>query len=158
MWRPTPEEAQNCRLGQFLRWCCVHNGVRAATYRQAWEWSVGDPSAFWSAVREYFDVIGDGFDDPALAGDTMPGAKWFPSARLNFAENVLRYASTPVLVDAPAIISLTETNEESRISWGELAAQVAARPQQLLGAEQRQRRRALQPVEAQDEDAEPRVH
>ncbi len=56
----------------------------------------------------------------------MPGAKWFPSARLNFAENVLRYASTPVLVDAPAIISLTETNEESRISWGELAAQVAA--------------------------------
>ena len=126
MWRPTPEEAQNSRLGQFLRWCCVHNGVRAATYRQAWEWSVGDPSAFWSAVREYFDVIGDGFDGPALAGDTMPGAKWFPSARLNFAENVLRYASTPVLVDAPAIISLTETNEESRISWGELAAQVAA--------------------------------
>ncbi len=126
MWRPTPEEARNCRLAQFLQWSCTHKDVRAATYRQAWEWSVGDPSSFWSAVREYFDVIGDGFEGAALTIDAMPGASWFPGTRLNFAENVLRYASTPEFADTTAIIGLNETNEESRVSWGELAAQVAA--------------------------------
>ncbi|CAA0120094.1 Acetyl-coenzyme A synthetase [Mycolicibacterium vanbaalenii] len=96
------------------------------TYRQAWHWSVSEPSDFWAAVREYFDVIGDDLDGPALAVDTMPGAVWFPGARLNFAENVLRHASTPSIADRPAIITLTEANEETQISWRELEARVAA--------------------------------
>lgn len=126
MWQPTAAEVRDCRLTHFMRWCADHRSVRASSYRQAWEWSVSDPSAFWSAVREYFDVLGEGFDGPALATDIMPGALWYPRARLNFAENVLRHASDPERADRPAVITVSETNEQIQISWRELEARVAA--------------------------------
>lgn len=125
-WRPTDDQAAHSRLACFLRWVRENRGVQVTTYREAWDWSVKDLSGFWDAVREYFEVIGVGFESPALTKSTMPGTEWYPHARLNFAENVLRHASTPALADAAAIIDLTEDNEETRLSWRELSDQVAA--------------------------------
>ena len=78
-----------------MQWVGEHRGIALADYRQVWRWSVEDVSGFWDAVREYFGVIGTGFNGPALAVERMPGAIWYPNARMNFAENMLRHALTP---------------------------------------------------------------
>ncbi|KUI26518.1 acetoacetate--CoA ligase [Mycobacterium sp. GA-2829] len=125
-WRPDTNAAAGCQLSQFLRWVGGKHGVRIDDYRQAWEWSVAELSLFWDGVREYFDVIGDGFTGPALAEERMPGAVWYPGARLNFAENVLRYACRPDRADDTAVIDVAEDLTERRMSWRTIEARVAA--------------------------------
>ena len=60
------------------------------SYDQLWEWSVGDIASFWDAIWDYYDVQSDGPRAPALADAAMPGARWYPGARLNHAEHVFR--------------------------------------------------------------------
>jgi acetoacetyl-CoA synthetase len=81
--------------------------------------SVGDPEAFWSELWRFAGVIGE-MGDPVLerAGE-MPGARFFPNAQLNFAENVVRRWD-----DAPAILAETERGATRTISWAELRRDV----------------------------------
>jgi acetoacetyl-CoA synthetase len=125
-WNPTDQQRNESRLRDFMRWVTQHRGVETTTYREIWRWSVEETSAFWGAVREYFDVLGEGFEGPALASDEMPSASWFPDALLNFAENLLRHAQDPSLTDEAAIISIGEDNALTKITWQELEAQVAS--------------------------------
>jgi acetoacetyl-CoA synthetase len=126
MWRPTAEQQKHCRLTDFLRWVDEHRGIPLSDYRQAWRWSVEDASGFWDAIREYFAVIGTGFDGSALAVERMPGASWYPHARLNFAENLLRHALTPQCANTVAIRTITEDNRVRSMTWRELHSQVAS--------------------------------
>jgi acetoacetyl-CoA synthetase len=71
-------------------------------------------------------VIGDGFSGPALALEQMPGARWYPDARVNYAENVLRHAGDPDRAQAAAILHLEEDGATREISWRTLAGQVAS--------------------------------
>lgn len=125
-WAPTPAQLEACRLRDFQRWLQEHRGVPVGDYRALWRWSVQELSEFWGAVREYFAVIGDGFDGPALVDERMPGAVWYPHARLNFAENVLRHALDPELADQPALVSVAEDFTRRETTWRELRAQVAS--------------------------------
>ncbi|WP_142046145.1 acetoacetate--CoA ligase [Arthrobacter sp. SLBN-100] len=130
-WSPTPEQIERSRLSHFLRWVEAHRGVALSTYRQAWEWSVQDLSRFWDAVREYFGVIGEGFHSPALATERMPGAVWYPQARLNFAENVLKYAREPQTAETVAIVDIAEDGTRTEHTWVQLESQVGALAQSL---------------------------
>ncbi|MGM7666474.1 acetoacetate--CoA ligase [Microbacterium sp. A93] len=125
-WRPTPEQAAGSRLSDFMRWAEDRHGVSLADYREVWTWSVTDLSDFWDSVRQYFGILGDGFDGPALAEERMPGAVWYPRARLNFAENVLRHAQDPDLADIPAIVDVDEDGFRRDITWTQLAGRVGA--------------------------------
>lgn len=125
VWRPTADQRRNSRLTHFLHWLRDVRDIKLDDYRQAWEWSVHEPSEFWSCVRKHFDVIGDGLDGPALAVEQMPGAIWYPRARLNFAENMLRYARSPQCADSTALYEITEDNTTREISWRELERRVA---------------------------------
>ncbi|WP_078314053.1 acetoacetate--CoA ligase [Mycobacterium sp. D16Q16] len=125
-WRPTALQRRDSRLSRFLQWLEDERDLTLDGYRQAWEWSVRDPSEFWSCVRGYFDVIGEGLDGPALAVDQMPDAIWYPQARLNFAENVLRYARLPQHADDAALYEIDEEDATREISWRELETRVAA--------------------------------
>jgi acetoacetyl-CoA synthetase len=116
-----------------MRWVGEHRGVDLADYRDVWTWSVTELSEFWDAVREYFDVVGDGLHAPALAEERMPGAVWYPEARLNFAENVLRHAQDPALAQVAAIVDVLEDNTTTPITWAELEAQVASVAESLRG-------------------------
>jgi acetoacetyl-CoA synthetase len=109
-----------------MQWVGEHRGITLADYRQAWRWSVHDVSGFWDAVREYFGVAGTGFNGPALAFERMPGAVWYPSARMNFAENMLLHALTPACADMVAIRSITEDNLVRSLTWRQLHSQVAS--------------------------------
>jgi acetoacetyl-CoA synthetase len=125
-WRPTAEQQKHCRLAGFMQWVGHHRGIQLADYRQAWRWSVDDVSGFWDAVREYFGVIGTGFDGPALAVERMPGAIWYPSAHINFGENMLQHALSGARADIVAIRSITEDNRVRSLTWRQLHSQVAS--------------------------------
>lgn len=133
-WLPTAEYVSRTRIWDFIEWLRVNRSVDCESYRDLWSWSVEDLSNFWSAVAEYFQVIGDDLDSPALVHEEMPGASWFPRARINFAENVLRYAREPEMTGQTAILSIEEDNSTQELTWGELEARVAS-----LAAELRKR-------------------
>ncbi len=121
LWEPGTEVIEQARITQYLRWLAEHHGVAAADYQDLWEWSVGDPGAFWDSLWEYFGVLGQRGDGPALSGQ-MPEASWFPGATLNYARNALRTARTdPGRV---AIIACAEDTPPRTYTYGELAAEV----------------------------------
>lgn len=132
-WQPTPGQAHDSRLGDFMRWVEARHEVSLKDYGDIWKWSVTELSDFWGAVREYFGLLGEGFEGPALAGERMPGASWYPKARLNFAENVLRHAKDPQLRDVAAILELDEDDSRREITWSQLAGRVGALAGHLRG-------------------------
>jgi acetoacetyl-CoA synthetase len=83
-------------------------------------WTIEDPAAFWPLVWEFTEVLGEPGDEVVRDLDRMPGARWFPRARLNFAENLLRRRD-----DAPALISRDENGRRRVLSYAELHDEVA---------------------------------
>ncbi|HEU4598740.1 MAG TPA: acetoacetate--CoA ligase, partial [Solirubrobacterales bacterium] len=92
-------------------------------------WSVDDVEGFWSAIWEFFDVQADGDPHPVLASREMPGARWFPNTRLNYAEHVFAGKDDAEV----AILHASELRRLGEISWGELRGQVAAAAAGLRG-------------------------
>ena len=81
------------------------------------------------SVRDFCDVRAESWGEQVLVeGDKMPGAKFFPDARLNFAENLLRRRD-----DSPALIFQAEDQVKRRMSWAELYGAVSVLAQALLG-------------------------
>ncbi len=111
----------NSRLGDYLRWLEKHRGLTFGGYSDLWEWSVTDLDGFWTTIWEYFDV-GSPVPAPALAERAMPGARWFPTARLNYAAHMLREAGEDEQV---AVLARSQTRGPVDLTAGELRAQVA---------------------------------
>jgi acetoacetyl-CoA synthetase len=89
LWRPETAVLQNANLTAYMGWLAVHKGLHFPDYPSLWRWSVEELGAFWESVWEF---CGLRYSQPwaaALADPAMPGATWFPGARLNYAENVL---------------------------------------------------------------------
>jgi acetoacetyl-CoA synthetase len=126
MWAPTPERAAASRMADFIAWVGRRHDRDLTSYRDALRWSVDELSEFWDSIREYFDVLGDGFAGPALAEERMPGAVWYPTAKLNYAENILRFGNDTGQRDRTAIVDLGEDGSRNDITWGELRNQVAS--------------------------------
>jgi acetoacetyl-CoA synthetase len=123
LWAPSHARAAATQLRTFAR--SVGHDDYAALHR----WSIDHPEEFWSAVWQFCGVVGDRPGPVALGLEhmrppTAQGPRWFPEARLNFAENLLR-----PLGDGPAIIALREGGERrelDRPALAALAARVAA--------------------------------
>ncbi|MCY4398598.1 MAG: acetoacetate--CoA ligase [Gemmatimonadetes bacterium] len=84
-------------------------------YDALWRWSIEQQEAFWSALWDWCGIVGDKGGRVLVPGDDMPGARYFPDARLNFAENLLRRRT-----DDPAIIAWAEDGRRRVVSWREL--------------------------------------
>jgi len=122
LWEPSAELVENARLTEFIRWLESERGLRFADYDALWRWSVDDLEAFWDAIWDFFGVQADGERGAVLGSREMPGARWFPGARLNYAEHVFA-GKDP---DETAILHASELRELGELSWGELREQVAA--------------------------------
>jgi acetoacetyl-CoA synthetase len=133
IWEATDVEKGSSQLVAFLAWVNDHKGLHLVTYRDALDWSTRDISAFWGSVREFFDVLGTGFDGQVLSEESMPGAQWFPGSTVNFAANALRYATRIELAETPAIIHIEEDGASSELTWRELGAKVASLAASLRG-------------------------
>ena len=131
LWEPDDRTIRNARVTRFMNWLAADRGPALDGYEDLWRWSVTDPAAFWSAVWDYFDVLGDRGDGPVLAGEVMPDVRWFTGATLNYARNALRTAWTDP--DRTAIIFDSERGRAGSLSYGQLAQQVARVARGLRG-------------------------
>src|SRR4029077_11615301 len=122
LWEPDDKTVRSARVTRFMTWL-AGRGPSFDSYQDLWQWSVTDPAAFWSAVWDYFDVLGDRGKGPVLVGEAMPDVQWFPGATLNYARNALRAAWTNP--DRPAVIFDSERGRAGSLSYGQLAQQVA---------------------------------
>ncbi|GAA3290507.1 hypothetical protein GCM10020295_05120 [Streptomyces cinereospinus] len=91
-------------------------------YHSLWAWSVQDLSGFWTAVGEFFDLRTSGRWECVLDDAPMPTTRWFPGARLNYAEHALRTGEPT----GTAVISVGEDGTTSHTTWAELRDQVGA--------------------------------
>jgi acetoacetyl-CoA synthetase len=122
LWRPSPAQLQESQLTRFREVAERESGRALPDYAALHAWSVRDRAAFWRLVWQFCGVIGEA-GDRVVAGDpeAMPGARWFPDARLNFAENLLRQDG-----DASALVFRSENGDTRRVSHRSLRSQVAS--------------------------------
>ena len=92
LWTPPADARAHTRLGRWLDAVERERGLQLPTYDAAWRWSVDDVDAFWASIWDHFGVGARPSGGPALASASMPGARWFPGATLNYAELALRLA------------------------------------------------------------------
>ncbi len=121
LWTPAADAADTTQLGRFLQRWAPH--VDPSSQQQAWQWSVDEPDAFWAAVWQGFDVRSDTPTGPALADATMPGATWFPTARINYARHLL--ADNGRDPDAVTIIARSQSRARSTMTLAQLREGVA---------------------------------
>ena len=115
LWSPpTHDESQMSRFA---------NTVGRPDWNTLLDWSTSDLDGFWTACNRFTGVRWDTEPVRALGNDGMPGAEWYPDGRLNYAANALlhgRRADTE-----PALVSRSQTRDESTLDWGTLRSQVA---------------------------------
>ena len=130
IWIPSKEREQNSAMRRFMDFVNERHGTRFDCYRDLYQWSVTDIAAFWGAFWDFGEVIASqGYHQVVDDPHRMPGARWFRGARLNFAENLLRYQD-----DRTAIVFKGEGVESKRFSYAELYRCVASLAQALKGA------------------------
>ena len=109
-------------ITKYARWLADHGGPVTTSYADLWGWSVANPADFWTSIWDFFEVVGTRQSGPVLQGQ-MPDVTWFEGSTLNYARNALRRASTDP--SATAVIYSSEAGRDGKLSYGELAAQVA---------------------------------
>ncbi|MFQ6148073.1 acetoacetate--CoA ligase [Streptomyces seoulensis] len=122
VWRPDPAEASASRIARFTDFVAGRTGAAHADYASLWEWSVRDLPGFWGAVADFFDLRIGGTWDRVLDDAPMPAARWFPGARLNYAEHALRTGDP----GATAVISVGEDGATTHTTWSRLREDVGA--------------------------------
>jgi acetoacetyl-CoA synthetase len=118
LWRPAPDARATTRMGRYLDWL-ADRGHAFGDYDKLWHWSVTDTDAFWRSIDGYFDALW-GDDRVALERPGMPGARWFPDARLNYAEYLLNRGFGGRALDAPLLIGRSQSRERVVYSAAEL--------------------------------------
>ena len=118
-----PDDVRDAsRVGDFLRYLTRTRGLSFEGYPALWRWSVSDLSGFWRAIWEYFEVVAHEQPSEVLPEVVLPGARWFPGARLNYAENVLRM---PGLAGGdPVVFGYSQTRAPVQLSAADLREQV----------------------------------
>jgi acetoacetyl-CoA synthetase len=116
LWEPSQEAKEHAELTRYMGW--LDRGFE--TYDDLWRWSVEDIEGFWASLWDYFEIGGS--YDRVLGSREMPGAEWFPGARLNYTEHLLKQARP----GETAIVHASELRPLGELSWDELERQVSA--------------------------------
>ncbi|MEO8272761.1 MAG: acetoacetate--CoA ligase [Chloroflexota bacterium] len=90
LWSPAADAGSSTRMGRYLAWLAAERGLDFAHYDELWQWSVDQPGPFWRSIWDHFEVVASAQPTADLAEARMPGARWFPGATLNYAEQALR--------------------------------------------------------------------
>ena len=116
IWRPTAAAIGSSELTRYQRWLGATHGRTFARYEQLWAWSTTDLEGFWGSLWEYFEIVASVPYERVLGNRTMPGAEWFPGARLSYAEHIFRGKRD----EDVAIVHASETRPLAELRWGEL--------------------------------------
>ena len=121
LWQPGDERKASTNMTRFMTSMAADLGRSLGSYRDVHALSIEEPGRFWEYVWDYCGVIGEKGSAPFLTDpDKMPGAKFFPQARLNFAENVCS-----AIGDGPALVFRGEDKVARRMSGIELKTEIA---------------------------------
>jgi acetoacetyl-CoA synthetase len=122
LWEPPADLRESTEIGRFMEWLRDNRGRDFATYDELWRWSIDDLEGFWGAIWEFFDVHDHGAYETVLASREMPGAQWFPGARLNYAEHLVGREED---LDRVAVLGQSQTRPPVQLTFGQLRDQVA---------------------------------
>jgi acetoacetyl-CoA synthetase len=128
LWTPSPERVAASQVMAFMAEANRRHGSSLKNYHALHAWSVTHPDAFWNDVWDFCGVVGEK-GTRLMDGDAMPGAKFFPDAKLNFAENLLAHPGK-----GDALVFRGEDKVKKRLSWDELNALVSRLQQALKAA------------------------
>ena len=126
IWRPSAARVAEAHLTRFMEQVSSRKGLKLRSYADLYAWSVEQPADFWTELARYAEVRADWGTGPVMANDAgepgsaMPGARFFPDARLNFAENLLRYSD-----DQLALVFRNECGTRKALSYKDLHDEVA---------------------------------
>jgi acetoacetyl-CoA synthetase len=129
LWRPSADAVATAKLSSFIAAVNLRWQAGCSDYASLWRWSVASPEAFWRSLWDECRVLGECGASVVEDGDRMPGARWFPQARVNYAQNLLRRRD-----DADALVFWGEDKIRRRLSRGELYVQVSRCAQALKAA------------------------
>ena len=129
VWVPSRERVADANLTRFMRDVGEKSGVPVTDYASLYQFSIDRPSDFWRAVWDFTGIIGERGNRVLENPERMPGARFFPDARLNFAENLLRRRDSQ-----PAILYRDESGRRRTLTWGELHGAVVSFAGGLLNA------------------------
>jgi len=121
LWEPSEEQQANANLTRYMGWLKDKRGLDFTSYDALWHWSVTDLEKFWASVWDFFGIKSHTPYSKVLGQRTMPGAQWFPGAKLNYAEHAL-----PRKDDHPAIEFRNEGGDARTLTYAELNRQVAS--------------------------------
>ncbi|HLX80599.1 MAG TPA: acetoacetate--CoA ligase [Burkholderiales bacterium] len=127
IWAPTEQAIEQAQITQFARHVVRKYKLELNTYPEFYQWTIDNLEEFWSEVWDWCGVIASRKGGTVLLdGNKMPGAKWFPDARLNFAENLLKRGD-----QGDAFVFWDERGFQRRVSYSQLTSDVS-RAQQAL--------------------------
>ncbi len=127
LWTPSADWIANANITKFTQWLGERRGLSFPDYESLRRWSVKETEAFWGALWDYFDIKSSAPYERVLASAKMPGAKWFPGARLNYAEHVLRRERA----GADAVLFVAEGAAPVGVRWEDFAGAVRILATQL---------------------------
>ncbi|NLM22952.1 MAG: acetoacetate--CoA ligase [Firmicutes bacterium] len=120
LWVPGEKRRQEANLTAFMELVARRKGVKVADYHELYRWSIEQIPDFWELIWEYGEVRHSRSYDRIVDDlGKMPGCRWFEGARLNFAENLLRFRD-----ERAAIIFKGEGRELRKMTYGELYREV----------------------------------
>jgi acetoacetyl-CoA synthetase len=121
LWMPSAEQVAQANMTRFMAEVNQTHSLALADYDDLYQWSIRDIPAFWEAVWRFAEIRHSAPYTSVLENPIMPGATWFRGARLNFAENLLRYRD-----DRPALQFVGEGGDAgAALTYRELYQQVA---------------------------------
>jgi len=121
LWIPSKERVKSSNMSAFLKFINKNFRKKFTSYNHLYNWSVENPENFWKSIWETSGLIYSKNYSKILSSNKMPGAKWFMGAKLNFAENLLRFRD-----DRIAIVSTREDCPKIVLTYNQLYQKVAA--------------------------------
>ncbi len=113
LWTPSAAQIEDANLTRFAKWLVRERGLYFANYDSLWRWSVTELEEFWQAIWDYFGIESSAPHTRVLGKREMPGAEWFPGARLNYAQHVLRNERA----GTDALLFMSETAPLTGLPW-----------------------------------------
>jgi acetoacetyl-CoA synthetase len=122
LWTPTPDRIAAATITRYREWLNETRGLALEGYGDLWQWSVDELEGFWASIWEFFEVQASEPYERVLTTRAMPGAEWFPGARLSYAEHVFRGRADGEV----AIRHASELRPLDEWTWGELRTRAGA--------------------------------
>ena len=127
LWTPSAAQVEDANLTRFAKWLARERGLQFRGYDALWQWSVTELEEFWQVMWDYFGIESSARHARVLGNRTMPGAEWFPGARLNYAQHILRNERA----ETDALLFMNEVAPLTGVSWENFAGQVRILATQL---------------------------